>query len=370
MSLRPGRGLRPRALHQARRRLRRGPRAHEQQPVRQRLVHLHRERLLLARVRPPHARRHGRHQRRHPGAGELLPVRRPQGLASSATTTCSARTASSSSPRPSASPRAGSPRPTRSRSRSAPGRAPSTAEPGRHRFPSVIGGGGQASLPSAANVAFWEWRSTPPIVRARYMFKIKALLDKHYEEIARITDAGARQGHRRGPRRDPQGHREHRDGGRHHLHDDGLQPRGRRRAQHRRDGRAPAARRLRRHRPLQLPRHGAVLVLALRRGHRQHLHHQGLRADAAHAHARLRDPPGRRSARGRAAARARRQGGRRRPAREPQDQGHDVRRLDARRQVHLRALRRHRQALHRAGRRQELPHRSCPTPRSTAPPAT
>ena len=39
----------------------------------------------------------------------------------------------------------------------------------------------------AANDAFWDWRSTPPIVRARYMFKIKALLDKHYEEIARIT---------------------------------------------------------------------------------------------------------------------------------------------------------------------------------------
>jgi malonate-semialdehyde dehydrogenase (acetylating)/methylmalonate-semialdehyde dehydrogenase len=40
---------------------------------------------------------------------------------------------------------------------------------------------------NAAQEAFWEWRSTPPIVRARYMFKIKALLDKHYEEIARIT---------------------------------------------------------------------------------------------------------------------------------------------------------------------------------------
>jgi malonate-semialdehyde dehydrogenase (acetylating) / methylmalonate-semialdehyde dehydrogenase len=39
----------------------------------------------------------------------------------------------------------------------------------------------------AADDAFWEWRSTPPIVRARYMFKIKALLDKHHEEIARIT---------------------------------------------------------------------------------------------------------------------------------------------------------------------------------------
>ena len=40
---------------------------------------------------------------------------------------------------------------------------------------------------AAANDAYWDWRVTPPIVRARYMFKIKALLDKHYEEIARIT---------------------------------------------------------------------------------------------------------------------------------------------------------------------------------------
>ncbi|MBE3032163.1 MAG: CoA-acylating methylmalonate-semialdehyde dehydrogenase [Actinobacteria bacterium] len=39
----------------------------------------------------------------------------------------------------------------------------------------------------AANAAYWDWRSTPPIVRARYMFKIKALLDTHHEEIARIT---------------------------------------------------------------------------------------------------------------------------------------------------------------------------------------
>jgi malonate-semialdehyde dehydrogenase (acetylating)/methylmalonate-semialdehyde dehydrogenase len=39
----------------------------------------------------------------------------------------------------------------------------------------------------AAQDAFYEWRSTPPIVRARYMFKIKALLDAHHEEIARIT---------------------------------------------------------------------------------------------------------------------------------------------------------------------------------------
>lgn len=39
----------------------------------------------------------------------------------------------------------------------------------------------------AADEAYWEWRSTPPIVRARYMFKIKDLLEKHFEEISRIA---------------------------------------------------------------------------------------------------------------------------------------------------------------------------------------
>jgi len=39
----------------------------------------------------------------------------------------------------------------------------------------------------AAHDAFWDWRSTPPLVRARYMFKIKDLLEEHFEEISRIT---------------------------------------------------------------------------------------------------------------------------------------------------------------------------------------
>lgn len=39
----------------------------------------------------------------------------------------------------------------------------------------------------AAHDAFWEWRTTPPIVRARYMFKIKDLLEKNFEEISRVA---------------------------------------------------------------------------------------------------------------------------------------------------------------------------------------
>ena len=104
---------------------------------------------------------------------------------------------------------------------------------------------------------------TPPLVRARYLFKIKDLLDGHHEELARITTSGARQGHRRGARRDPALDRERRDRGRHHQPDDGLQPRRRRGQEHRRGRRAPAAGRLCLHHARSTSRHGAVLVLAL-----------------------------------------------------------------------------------------------------------
>jgi malonate-semialdehyde dehydrogenase (acetylating) / methylmalonate-semialdehyde dehydrogenase len=39
----------------------------------------------------------------------------------------------------------------------------------------------------AAHDAYWDWRSTPPIVRARYMFKIKDLFERHFEEVSRIA---------------------------------------------------------------------------------------------------------------------------------------------------------------------------------------
>jgi malonate-semialdehyde dehydrogenase (acetylating)/methylmalonate-semialdehyde dehydrogenase len=37
----------------------------------------------------------------------------------------------------------------------------------------------------AAKEAFQEWRETPPLVRARYMFRLKALMEEHFEELAR-----------------------------------------------------------------------------------------------------------------------------------------------------------------------------------------
>ncbi|HUW64408.1 MAG TPA: CoA-acylating methylmalonate-semialdehyde dehydrogenase [Spirochaetia bacterium] len=38
----------------------------------------------------------------------------------------------------------------------------------------------------AANAAFPEWRSTPPMARVRYLFRLKELLEENFEEISRI----------------------------------------------------------------------------------------------------------------------------------------------------------------------------------------
>src|SRR3989441_7238955 len=39
----------------------------------------------------------------------------------------------------------------------------------------------------AAQAAFPDWRSTPPIERIQYLFKLKRLLDEHFDEIARLA---------------------------------------------------------------------------------------------------------------------------------------------------------------------------------------
>src|SRR2546425_695153 len=39
----------------------------------------------------------------------------------------------------------------------------------------------------AAQAAFDDWRRTPPTERIQYLFKLKRLLDEHFEEIARLT---------------------------------------------------------------------------------------------------------------------------------------------------------------------------------------
>ncbi len=39
----------------------------------------------------------------------------------------------------------------------------------------------------AARAAFADWRQTPPTERIQYLFKLKRLLDEHFDEIARLT---------------------------------------------------------------------------------------------------------------------------------------------------------------------------------------
>jgi malonate-semialdehyde dehydrogenase (acetylating)/methylmalonate-semialdehyde dehydrogenase len=38
----------------------------------------------------------------------------------------------------------------------------------------------------AAKAAFWEWRTTPPLTRARYLFRLKDAFEENFEEIARV----------------------------------------------------------------------------------------------------------------------------------------------------------------------------------------
>src|ERR1700676_2270275 len=39
----------------------------------------------------------------------------------------------------------------------------------------------------AAQTAWADWRRTPPTERIQYLFKLKRLLDEHFDEIARLT---------------------------------------------------------------------------------------------------------------------------------------------------------------------------------------
>lgn len=39
---------------------------------------------------------------------------------------------------------------------------------------------------TAAKEAFGEWRETPPLVRARYMFRLKGLMEEHFEDLAQV----------------------------------------------------------------------------------------------------------------------------------------------------------------------------------------
>ncbi len=49
---------------------------------------------------------------------------------------------------------------------------------------------------AAAKEAFPEWRRTPPLSRARILFRLKELLEENFEESVKDPDPGARQMHR------------------------------------------------------------------------------------------------------------------------------------------------------------------------------
>lgn len=38
----------------------------------------------------------------------------------------------------------------------------------------------------AAKAAFWDWRTTPPLTRARYLFRFRDLMEENFEDIARV----------------------------------------------------------------------------------------------------------------------------------------------------------------------------------------
>jgi malonate-semialdehyde dehydrogenase (acetylating)/methylmalonate-semialdehyde dehydrogenase len=42
------------------------------------------------------------------------------------------------------------------------------------------------SAVAAAKEAFWEWRRTPPLTRARYLFRLKELFEESFEDISRV----------------------------------------------------------------------------------------------------------------------------------------------------------------------------------------
>jgi malonate-semialdehyde dehydrogenase (acetylating)/methylmalonate-semialdehyde dehydrogenase len=43
----------------------------------------------------------------------------------------------------------------------------------------------------AAKEAFWDWRTTPPVTRARYFYKLKQVLEDRFEDIVRVTSVDA-----------------------------------------------------------------------------------------------------------------------------------------------------------------------------------
>ena len=130
-----------------------------------------------------------------------------------------------------------------------------------------------AQAVAAAQAAFPAWADTPPIRRARVMFKFLELLNRHRDELARMHHGRTRQGVHRRPGRGHARHRHRRVRLRHpaaaqgRLHRPGLH-------RHRQLDDAPAAGRGGRHHALQLPGDGADVDVPGGHRRRQLLHPQ------------------------------------------------------------------------------------------------
>src|SRR5436309_5941651 len=63
---------------------------------------------------------------------------------------------------------------------------PATAEP-LGKVP-LSGARAVSEAVAAAQAAFVKWREVPPVVRARYLFKLKSLMEEHFDDLAaRVT---------------------------------------------------------------------------------------------------------------------------------------------------------------------------------------
>ncbi len=203
--------------------------------------------------------------------------------------------------------------------------------------------------------AFPAWADTPPIRRARVMFKFLELLNQHRDELAHADHRRARQGLHRRAGRGHARHRHRRVRLRHpaaaqgRLHRPGLH-------RHRQLDAAPAAGRGGRHHALQLPGDGAdVDVPGGDRGRQHASSSSPARRDpsASLLMAELLKEAGLPDGVFNVVQGDKDSG--RRAARASRRQGHQLRRLDADRQLHLRDRRAPRQARAGAGRREE-PH--------------
>ncbi len=212
-------------------------------------------------------------------------------------------------------------------------------------------------------------RDVASSARARIMFAFRELVDEHKDELARIVALRARQGRSPTPRARSPRPRGRRVRVRHPAAAQGRVLRAGLDRRRRYSIRQPLGV-VRRHHAVQLPGDGADVDVSGGDRVRQHVRAQAVRARSVGLQ------PGRRAVRrGRPAGRrvqrrARRQGRGRRAAGPPGRRRGVVRRLDADRQVRLRARDRRPASACRRSAARRTTRSCCPTPTSTSPPTS